>query len=297
MFGYVNANYREMTEEQRNIYQSYYCGLCQTLKKEFGAKGQMLLNYDMTFLSILLVGLYEPEEALESFTCTIHPLQKKQARVSEITTYVAKMNILLSYQNLLDDWKDNRSVAKKSLCMLFEKDYKKVKEEYPRQAKAVEDYITRLSVAESGNETNLDAVSGLTGDMLAEIFQFKDDQWAEELRAMGFYLGKFIYLMDAYVDLEKDRIKGLYNPFYEMEENCDSNMDFDTYAKLILTSMMSETAKSFERLPIVTHADILRNIIYSGVWTKYDANVLKNQARNRRKNKGNNEKKTQEKKQ
>ena len=157
---------------------------------------------------------------------------------------------------------------------MFSKDYERIKQEYPRQAKAVEDYIRKLSVAEMGNEKNLDAVSGLTGEMLAEIFDWKQDEWSEELRCMGFYLGKFVYLMDAYEDLEKDEQRGLYNPFLSWKED-NKGTDLDTFVRLILTSMLAECAKSFERLPIINYADILRNILYSGVWTRFEVNQLK----------------------
>ena len=274
MFGYVNVNQKELTKEQKDSYQSYYCGLCRSLKEVSGAKGQMLLNYDMTFLTILLTGLYEPQVVRQDFTCIIHPVGKKVAKSSEATTYAAKMNVLLSYQSMEDDWTDNRSLTKKSMAKMFSKDYERIKQEYPRQAKAVEDYIRKLSVAEMGNEKNLDAVSGLTGEMLAEIFDWKQDEWSEELRCMGFYLGKFVYLMDAYEDLEKDEQRGLYNPFLSWKED-NKGTDLDTFVRLILTSMLAECAKSFERLPIINYADILRNILYSGVWTRFEVNQLK----------------------
>lgn len=274
MFGYVNVNQKELTKEQKDSYQSYYCGLCRSLKEVSGAKGQMLLNYDMTFLTILLTGLYEPQVVRQDFTCMIHPMGKKVAKSSEATTYAAKMNVLLSYQSMEDDWTDNRSLTKKSMAKMFSKDYERIKQEYPRQAKAVEDYIRKLSVAEMGNEKNLDAVSGLTGEMLAEIFDWKQDEWSEELRCMGFYLGKFVYLMDAYEDLEKDEQRGLYNPFLSWKED-NKGTDLDTFVRLILTSMLAECAKSFERLPIINYADILRNILYSGVWTRFEVNQLK----------------------
>lgn len=274
MFGYVNVNQKELTKEQKDSYQSYYCGLCRSLKEVSGAKGQMLLNYDMTFLTILLTGLYEPQVVRQDFTCMIHPVGKKVAKSSEATTYAAKMNVLLSYQSMEDDWTDNRSLTKKSMAKMFSKDYERIKQEYPRQAKAVEDYIRKLSVAEMGNEKNLDAVSGLTGEMLAEIFDWKQDEWSEELRCMGFYLGKFVYLMDAYEDLEKDEQRGLYNPFLSWKED-NKGTDLDTFVRLILTSMLAECAKSFERLPIINYADILRNILYSGVWTRFEVNQLK----------------------
>ena len=278
MFGYVNVNQKELTKEQKDSYQSYYCGLCRSLKEVSGAKGQMLLNYDMTFLTILLTGLYEPQVVRQDFTCMIHPVGKKVAKSSEATTYAAKMNVLLSYQSMEDGWTDNRSLTKKSMAKMFSKDYERIKQEYPRQAKAVEDYIRKLSVAEMGNEKNLDAVSGLTGEMLAEIFDWKQDEWSEELRCMGFYLGKFVYLMDAYEDLEKDEQRGLYNPFLSWKED-NKGTDLDTFVRLILTSMLAECAKSFERLPIINYADILRNILYSGVWSRYELIQLKKKKR------------------
>ena len=61
MFGYINVNGKELSEENKQIYQSYYCGLCRKLREFCGAKGQVLLNYDMTFLVVLLTGLYEPQ--------------------------------------------------------------------------------------------------------------------------------------------------------------------------------------------------------------------------------------------
>ena len=133
---------------------------------------------------------------------------------------------------------------------------------------AVEAYMRKLNMLESKRETNLDAIAGLTGEMLGEIFSWKDDIWAEELHCLGFYMGKFIYLMDAYEDLEKDLRKKEYNPFEAMVKN--NPKDFDTLSKLILTSMMSECSKSFERLPILRHASIIRNILYPGVWSKYE---------------------------
>ena len=98
MFGYVNANQKEFTKEQNEQYQSYYCGLCKELKQVAGAKGQMLLNYDMTFLTILLTGLYEPQIVKEKFVCPVHPVGKKVLRSSEATRYDAKMNVLLACQ-------------------------------------------------------------------------------------------------------------------------------------------------------------------------------------------------------
>lgn len=280
MFGYVNINKKELTEENQKIYQSFYCGLCRQLKETAGRKGQMMLNYDMTFLVVLLSGLYELTDKKEPFVCGLHPTRKLTSRINEATAYAADMNIILSYQNFEDDWRDNRSYSKKAFMKMLGKDYTRIAEQYPRQVQAVETYIDELGKAEERGETNIDLISGLTGTMLGEIFAWNEDIWAEELRCMGFYLGKFIYLMDAYEDYEQDRKKNQYNIFVQTER--ENGQSLDTFAKLLLTSMISECAKSFERLPIIEYADILRNVIYSGVWTKYEYNRIRREKKKKK---------------
>ncbi|MCU6763023.1 Uncharacterised protein [uncultured Roseburia sp.] len=277
MFGYINVNRKELTEENLKIYQSYYCGLCQSLKKNTGIKGQMLLNYDMTFLIVLLTGLYELEDEEKEFICAIHPGKKKLARMNEATQYAAAMNVMLAYHNLEDDWRDERAYAKRAIFQMIKKDYQKIAGEYPRQAEALETYMKRLTAYERSEEHNIDLIAGLTGEMLGEIFAWKEDVWAEELKCLGFYMGKFIYLMDAYEDLDKDEKNKTYNLFSDLKK--ENQKDFETLSKLILTSMMSECSKSFERMPILLYADILRNILYSGVWSKYEYIQLKKKKR------------------
>ena len=281
MFGYIYVNQKDLSEESKKQYQAYYCGLCQVLKKSSGVKGQILLNYDMTFLIILLTGLYELQNREKMFVCPLHPGKKKLAYINEASVYASDMNVLLSYYNLVDDWEDDHSLPKYMISQMLKKDYRRIARKYPRQAQAVETYVRHLDMLERKKEDNIDAISGLTGEMLGEIFAWKDDIWAEELHCLGFYMGKFIYLMDAYEDLDKDARKNEYNPFMKLAKQ--NHRDFETISKLILTSMMSECAKSFERLPILLHADIIRNILYSGVWSKYE--YLQEKKKKRRKSK------------
>jgi hypothetical protein len=268
MFGYINVNAKELSKENKETYQGYYCGLCKALSKSCGTKGQILLNYDVTFLVVLLTGLYEPEETDKKFVCALHPLKKRTCSVNQITEYAADMNVMLAYFKLIDDWKDEHQIPKKVMADMLRKDYERLSDKYPRQSAAIEHYIEQLSEYEETGESNIDLVAGLTGEVIGELFAWRQDEWYDELKTMGFYLGKFIYLMDAYEDLERDTRRDAYNPLRELKkEHAD---DFECIVKLMMTSMMSECAKSFERLPILMHADILRNIIYSGVWSKYE---------------------------
>lgn len=283
MFGYININQKELSDDDRRAYQAYYCGLCRCLKANCGAKGQVLLNYDMTFLVVLLTGLYELEDTTDALFCALHPAKKRMVRMNPATEYAADMNLVLAYHNLIDDWRDDGAYTKKAFARILDKDYARIVPKYPRQVHAVEEYMRRTEELEKNNETNLDVMAGLTGEMLGEVFCWREDEWAGELRTMGFYLGKFIYLMDAYEDYDSDQKHGSYNPLRNLAK--EEHGEFDTICRLLLTSMISECAKSFERLPVLLHASILRNILYSGVWSHYEYSRKKKHRQEKKKNK------------
>lgn len=269
MFGYVIVNKPELKIKDYDKYHSYYCGLCHALHKKFGRAGQLTLSYDMTFLNVLLSGLYDTDgegdatEEESMHTCIMHPTKKQLRTDSDFASYCADMNILLSYYNLQDDWYDSRDIKSRTAAMLLQKYIPELEEEYPRQNYAIRKYIAKLHTVEDLEETNIDLASGLTGEMLGEIFSMKDDEHAASLRKLGFFLGKFIYLMDAYEDRESDKESGNYNVFNLQEVEMQ-----DEEIIQILQMMMSECALAFEALPIIKNVEILRNIIYSGVWTK-----------------------------
>ena len=265
MFGYVIANKAELKVKDYEIYHSYYCGLCRTLKERFGRAGQLTLSYDMTFLYVLLSGLYEPDEKDTERFCVLHPTEKQLQRENDLAAYAADMNVLLSYYDLMDDWSDDKNRKSLAAAKALKKHVARISENYPRQARAVERYISELAAAEKSGEGSIDLASGLTGTMLGEIFCMKEDEWALTMRRLGFYLGKYIYLMDAWEDRVADKEKGSYNVWLRQDHEVSEDE-----ALSILNLMMSECAFSFEALPVLKNAEIIRNIIYSGVWIKFE---------------------------
>lgn len=266
MFGYIIVNKQEMKFKEFDLYQSYYCGFCQQLKEQYGRRGQLTLSYDMTFVILLLTSLYETDTSQNECKCIAHPFEKHPTRSNEFTEYAADMNLLLSYYKCLDDWQDERKVNKKMMAASLRSRCRRIAEKYPHKAEVMREMLQKIQECETKNSTDIDEVAGYFGEIMSEIFVWREDEWAQELRKMGFFLGKFIYLMDAYEDLEKDRKKGNYNPFFQWE----GQPDFEENAARILTMMMAECSKSFERLPIVDNTEILRNILYSGVWCRYE---------------------------
>ncbi len=266
MFGYIAINKAEMKFKDFDTYHSYYCGLCKRLKECYGRRGQMTLSYDMTFLIVLLTGLYEPETITEMTSCIAHPLEKHTARTNEFSDYAAAMNLILTYYKCQDDWMDEQKKKSYAVMKALEPKMKEINIFYPEKVSCISTNLKKLSILESENEQNIDLMSGLFGDIMAELFACRHDEWEASLRKIGFFLGKFIYLMDAYEDVEKDIKSGNYNPFKQAFLN---NENFAEDIRSLLTLMMAECSREFEKLPILLHADILRNVLYSGVWQKY----------------------------
>lgn len=262
MFGYVVINKSDLRIRDFYEYKSYYCGLCRQLKKGYGIKGQFTLTYDLTFLSVLLTGLYEPESTYSECKCIAHPLTKHTVINNELISYAADMSVLLSYYKFLDDWHDDNKLSKKICSDILKKSGQEVASKYPDKAAAISEELTKLSEYEASGSGDLDAVAGCFGRMMSAVFVYKHDEWEGYLSKMGFYLGKYIYLLDAYVDLDEDTEKSRYNPL--KFGNSDSE-----YVRELLTMMMAECTKSFEMLPVLTNFDILENILYSGVWTGF----------------------------
>lgn len=267
MFGYINVNEQELKLREYTAYRSFYCGLCRNLHQRYGRTAQMMLNYDLTFLALLLNGLYEPEGAQEAHRCALHPTKKHGMVVNDAVSYAADMTVVLSYQKLMDDWEDEHRHTRRAMASFLKSDYGRLREIYPRQVKTLEENIMLLRRAEKENRTEIDYAAGLNGRYLAEIFVWKEDGWQQELRNIGFYMGKFIYLMDALEDMEKDRKKGNFNVFSKYGPIWGT--DKEEQIREILMEMMTEASRAFELLPILEHAEILRNILYSGVWTRY----------------------------
>lgn len=270
MFGYVTIDKPEMKIRDYYQYKGYYCGLCHQLRETYGIRGQMTLTYDMTFVVILLSSLYEEEPPLQTRRCAVHPVKKIPILRSPMTRYGADMNMLLTYYHFVDDWQDEKSLLGLTGLHLLHKKVQGVKEQYPRQAAVFLRQLRKLHTLEDAKSTDIDAVSGAFGRLMEELFVFRPDQWEEKLRRMGFYLGKFIYLMDAFEDLPEDVEKGLYNPLTKLwSEHAEDPGTFSGICGQMLEMMISECSSAFEQLPCLQEVDILRNILYSGVWMKY----------------------------
>lgn len=267
MFGYIIINKGDMKFKEFDIYHSYYCGLCHTLNKQYGKAGQLSLTYDMTFLVMLLSSLYEPETETGARKCIAHPFEKHKIRTNKFSSYGADMNVLFTYYKCRDDWKDDKKIARLAYGRLLKRACRKICIRYGEKARKIANLMRELGAEEKKQNRDIDRMAGIFGEIMGEILAVQKDEWQEDLRNMGSYLGKFIYLLDAYEDIEDDIRKNRYNPLIKKFDD----PDFEEEVNTILTMMMAGCCKEFEKLPIIENAEILRNILYSGIWYRYEA--------------------------
>lgn len=262
MFGYVTANWKELTKPQQERYSSVYCGICRRILAQSSGLSRLGLSYDMAFLALLLMSLYEPEEQSGRDTCAVHPLKRRAWVDNEFIRYSADMNVVLSYYNCLDDWQDEGSLAARQLAKHYEKLCPPVFGAYPRQCEAIRQSLEMLSQMEKDNCQNPDEPAGAFGSLMGQLLVYREDLWTPTLQNMGDALGRFIYLMDAVVDYDRDKRKKKYNPLLAMGRDTARWEDY-----LVLT--MGRCTAEFEKLPLVQDKALLDNILYSGVWVTY----------------------------
>ncbi len=276
MFGYVTVDKPELKIKEYERYRAFYCGLCRELGRRHGLRSRVTLNFDMNFLILLLTGLYDTDTEIKDIRCFAHVFKKQRVAVNVFTSYAADMNVLMAYYKCRDDWEDDRSIFAALYSKIIEGRVKKVEASYPEKAGRIRSCLKLQNRLESENNRDIDRVSGCFGNALAEVFAYRKDRWEEKLRRIGFYAGKFLYIMDAFDDFCEDIKKSRYNLFAEDEHRKADSGDLTELrdelserAEMLLKLMMVEAAETFELLPIEENLGLLRNIIYSGVWNRY----------------------------
>ena len=264
MFGFVTAAWKELNKEQKTRYNAVYCGICRQIRLRSSQSARLGLSYDMAFLALLLMSLYEPEEESGKRACALHPIHPRPWLDNVYIQYAADMNVALAYYKALDDWQDDKSPVARVKAGLFGKNYEDLAAQYPRQCQAIADCIREISALEKENCANPDLPANAFGKLMGELLVYEEDLWAPILRQMGMSLGRFIYLADAVADYRKDKRKGKYNPYLAMGTGEDPAR-WDEY----LVLEMGSCTREFEKLPLVQDKHLLDNILYSGVWCNF----------------------------
>lgn len=284
MFGYVTPLKAEMKVKDFARFKCYYCGLCCHIKNEFGNLPRMALNYDMTFLGLLLDALIPEELEVSKYRCSLHPTEKKIVIVNnKALSYAAAMNISLFYYKLLDDVNDDENIKSKFFSILLSPYKRKFSSSVVNINDKIAESLNKLSTLESTKSfTSIDEIcdpfSNLVGIILRDYpFELIDDcpELRNTLYNLGYSIGKWIYLIDALDDLKSDMEKEKFNPI-DFLYNKDS-LKYDEFIELIkpkieftILNCGYSCKENLERLKLRRNEDILYNIIELGLMDKYN---------------------------
>lgn len=260
MFGYVVIDKPLMRIGDYNRFKSYYCGLCRELKKN-GFPARLLLNYDCVFLYLLAVSLNNSPVTFKKGRCMASPLRKKSFAVNEHASYAAAVNVLLGVNSLRDKKKDDKSFVAGAGALLAGRAYKKARKEHFELAERIEKSLLALSLLEARREKSIDMAAHAFAELLGAVFsELSEDR--EVLYQFGYSLGRWIYIIDAYEDFERDQKKGNYNPFTENYPDAVSAFESAEYN---LLSSLRGAILAYDLLHIKRNKEILDNILYDGL--------------------------------
>lgn len=283
MFGYVTPLKDELKVAQFEDFRSYYCGLCQHIRRDYGQLPRLILNYDMTALALLLDGLSPHKSYIRRQICLTHPHKKKPMIINnDALSYAGAMNVALVYYKLLDDVQDDKDLKSKALAASL----KPYKNKFPREInpilKMIETNLQSLYHLEATKEfSSLDEISDPFAQIVANIlvmypYELREDnaELRQQLYQFGYALGKWIYLIDALDDLETDLKNDKFNPLLHLyqQENESYEQLLSRVSEPVTFTLLNcgYVCKSvLKRLPLIRSRALLNNIVVLGMMDQY----------------------------
>lgn len=266
MFGFVKACKPELKIKEFEIYKAVYCSLCKKLGKSYGILSRFTLSYDFTFLALLNMSLSDGCDGFHQKRCAFNPLKRcNYCNDDAALEMPAAAAMIMLYYKILDNIADERGFKKLGFYFLrpiFSHAHKKAAKQFPQIETAVSEYIAAQNHLEAAGCTSIDEAADPTAMVMEEILALcsEDETQKRVLSRLGYCLGRYIYLLDAAVDLPSDIKSGGYNVL----KNVASAEVKDRITKQ-LYFCVNEAAKAFELLDIRKYKTILGNIIYLGL--------------------------------
>lgn len=278
MFGYIVPEKPEMKIKEYELFRAYYCGVCRSIGLRYGQIKRFALNYDSAFLAVLLSSVSGNRIDVRKRHCIVHPVKKRYIVSDDsIIEYASDINILLTYYNLEDKRRDDATVLPAAAMLLFRRSYRRLKKKYHDKCLAIEKRLNELVQLEKAGCDSMDKAAEPFARLMEEVTAFEPLCYNEKnetaLRWIGYNLGKWIYLLDAFDDLEKDVKSGNYNPLinqykYDNKDIIQFRSKIHDRVEFNLTYSLNEIARAFELLDIKSNKGILENIIYMGMLRK-----------------------------
>lgn len=270
MFGYIKTDTPNMYVKDTLLYKAMYCGLCKSIGKSCGQRARLVLNYDLTFLSVLLHNIMDIDVKIEKQRCVIHQIRKRPIALNDaLAERIASLNVILAYYKLCDDVIDsNKGNFKRSF---INKAYKRAKANEPELDKIVKDRYNELLSYEKTNGNSIDFASDPFGKMIQQVVSVLiGDKFDDNISALAYDLGKWIYLIDALDDFDKDIKKGNFNVFVNTYPEIKNKSEFvkknGKDLVVVFGSILGDIAEKSKNIDFKFNHDLIDNILLRGLY-------------------------------
>jgi hypothetical protein len=279
MFGYILPEKPELKIKDYELFRAYYCGVCKSIGKRWGQIPRLVLSYDTVFLAVLLSVSIDEDPAISREACILHPFRKKMIiKRNDVVDYVSDMNVILAYYNLLDKIKDEGSIKARAGMAGIGRAFGKLKKKYEKKCDIIEQRLDELAVLEADKCDSIDRACEPFAKILEEVFTYEifrgNDKIMPVLGWIGYNTGKWIYIMDAFDDIEDNIKRDNYNPLLYQYEYKDGENPDDFKARIrdrvefVCTYCLDRIAKAYELLEVKRNSGIMENIVYMGMLRK-----------------------------
>ena len=276
MFGYITICKESLSEEGVDTFRAYYCGLCRATGRRCSQAARMGLSYDITFLALILSSLSEDGERC-THRCAVKALKKCPCVEDDnAVDYAADMGVLLAYLKLMDDWQDDRSIKSLFKSLFMRRAAKKAMKRHPHISGEIQRLLTSLDGLEKKSYGEIDETADCFAKILEILFTpdfITDEPTRRALAWLGYNIGRWIYIIDAYADIDSDIKKKSYNTFVCANEGLTAE---EVKAKaretldLSLTFTLENAASAYNLLNIKRNHEVAENILFKALKLKQD---------------------------
>lgn len=272
MFGYLTTDFPNLYVKDVVLYKAAYCGLCKSIGRTCGTKGRFLLNYDLTFLSVFIHNVLGEDFEIKKQRCILHTIIKRPVAIpDDISMRVAALNVILAYYKLSDNVIDEgKGRLKRSF---FRRAYKKAKKAEPILDNIVKKHYDDLRTLEKSASDSVDFVADPFGTMMKEITaELIKDKFTDNIGELTYNLGKWIYLIDALDDFDKDKKSGSFNVFINAYADIGDKKTLLTEKKgdleFIFGEILSAVYRTANNVSYKFNHDLTDNILYKGIFER-----------------------------
>ena len=276
MFGYLQIHKDELKVKEYEAYKSVYCGLCKQLGRDYGFLTRLILSYDCTFCAILLMSLKRSCTGFSDGRCKFNPLKKCKFADCKDNAYskASALSVISAYYKVVDDIDDSgffKRIALKIAKPFFGRRQKKAAMRFPEIEIIVSEMMKNQKAAENDELVTIDKAANPTAKMISDLAALEggNDLQKRVLSEFGYQIGRWVYLIDAADDYEKDKKSGNFNPFIKADIN-----DKD-YINSVLSQSLARAYDAYNLLDIIDFKPIIDNMMLYGFPNKQNA-VLNN---------------------